>query len=142
MALPFDLPSHSDLDDARDIVARVTATLRLTTEQLRSDLAAKAFSKQQHTVLDDIEDKVMASTALAAAASGTPEQAKAMLAKARAKAMQAAADGADTGALESMVRTMEHLAKVAEENREKQKHGQADASAAIIPALAALGKAS
>lgn len=87
-----------------------------------------------------MEDKVMASTAVAAAAAGTPEQARAMLQKARAKALKAAADGADTGALEAMVRQMERLAKIAEERRDLKNHGRTygpgnDGGAAAVPAL-------
>ena len=79
----------------------------------------------------------MSNTAVVAAASGTPEQAKDMLAKARAKAMQAAADGADTGALDAMVWQMQQLAHVAEENRLLKKHGFDDGGAGAVPFLAA-----
>jgi hypothetical protein len=63
-----------------------------------------------------------------------------MLQKARAKAMEAAANGADTGALEAMVRQMERLAKIAEERRDLKNHGRTfgpgdDGGASAVPAL-------
>jgi len=125
----------------REATKTVDAALRAADIQLKTDLAAKAAAKKQRTALDALEEKVMAMTALAAAAAGTPEQAKAMLAKARAKAMRAAADGADTGSLEVMVRQMEHLAKIAEQNRNRKDKGRGDASAAVIPTLVAIAKA-
>jgi hypothetical protein len=97
---------------------------------LKADLAAEAAAKKQRSPIDELEDKLMTNTAGAAAASGTPEQAKDMLAKARAKAMQAAADGADTGALDAMVWQMQQLAEVAEENRLAKKPGGTTAAPA------------
>ena len=95
-----------------------------------------AEAEKSRRIMDRLEDKVMVSSAIAAAASGTPEQARAMASKMRAKAMRAAADGADAAALESMVRDMERLARVAEDNRKREKRGGLDASASALPALA------
>lgn len=89
-------------------------------------------------VIDKLEDKLTVSVAIAAAASGTPEQARAMASKMRAKAMRAAADGVDAAALESMVRDMERLARIAKENREREERGGRDASSSAISVLASL----
>lgn len=128
------------IDSLRDAVRSVESATREASLALERDLAAKDLAKKQRTALDDLEDKVMAQNALAAAASGSPQEAKAMLAKMRAKAMRAAADGADTTTLESVVRDMERLAKIAEQNHEREKKGGRDASAAVIPSIVALGK--
>ena len=130
----------TDLSTLRATVQKLDQAARAADAQLQSDLAAKAAAKKQRTFVDDLEDKLAASTAVAAAASGTPEQAKAELAKARRKAMEAAADGADTGALNAIVRDMERLAKIAEENRQREKRGGRDASATAIPVLTAINK--
>lgn len=130
----------TDLSTLRSAVQKLDRAARDAEAQLQSDLAAKAAAKKQRTFIDDLEDKVMASTAVAAAASGTPEQAKAELAKARRKAMDAAADGADASTLNAMMREMERLAKIAEENRQREKRGGLDASASIIPVLSAINK--
>jgi len=114
--------SPGDLQDLHKAVRVVDAALQIARDELEADLAAKVEAKKQRSLIDELEEKVMATTAVAAAASGTPEQAKDMLAKARAKAIQAVADGADTGALDAMVRQMEHLAKIAEANRDLKKH--------------------
>lgn len=149
-AFPFELPPHvaAALTDMRRTVRDVEAIVRHAGEQLEADLKAKEEAKRQRSPIDEMEDKVMASTAVAAAAAGTPEQARAMLQKARAKAMKAAADGADTGALEAMVRQMERLAKIAEERRDLknhhlENHGRTfgpghDGGAAAVPALVAV----
>ena len=55
-------------------------------------------------------------------------------------AMRAVADGADTTTLESVVRGMERLAKIAEQNHAREKKGGQDASAAAVPSLIALAK--
>ena len=138
------LPLTSDLGDLRRAAHSVETTLRAAGEQLKADLAAKADAKKQRSPIDELEDKLMATTAIAAAASGTPEQTREMLAKARRKAMQAAADGADTGTLDAMVRQMEHLTKVAEDKRalKSHTHGHAwvpdDSGAAAIRVLTAI----
>ena len=124
----------------REALQKVDTAVRAGRLQLQNDLAARAEAKKQRTALDDLEDKVTASTAVAAAASGSPEQAKAALGKIRAKAMRAAADGADTRTLEAMVRQMERLAKIAEKNREREKDGGRDAAATAIPVLDAIPK--
>ncbi len=130
----------TDLSTLRATVQKLDQAVRAAAAQLQNDLAAKAAEKKQRTFVDDLEAKLMASTAVAAAASGTPEQAKAELAKARRKAMEAAADGADTGALNTIVRDMERLAKIAEENRQREKRGGRDASASVVPVLIAINK--
>ncbi len=130
----------TDLSTLRATVQKLDLAARTAEAQLQRDLAAKAAAKKQRTFVDDLEDKIMASTAVAAAASGTPEQAKAELEKARRKAMEAAADGADTGALNAIVRDMERLAKIAEENRQREKRGGGDAGAAAVPVLTAINK--
>lgn len=116
-------------------VQKVDRAVRDNALSLKADLAAAAEAKKHRSFIDELEDKVMAQTAAAAAASGTPEQAREMLAKARSKAMRAAADGADTGTLDAMVRQMEQLTKVAEENRERERKGGQDRSALAIPLL-------
>lgn len=116
-------------------VQKVENAVRANAQALQADIAAAAEAKKHRTFIDDLEDKVMAQTAVAAAASGTPEQAREILAKARSKAMRAAADGADTSALDAMVRQMEQLTKVAEENRERERRGGQDRSASAIPIL-------
>lgn len=75
----------TDLPTLRATVQKLDQAARAADAQLQSDLAAKAAAKKQRTFVDDLEDKLAASTAVAAAASGTPEQAKAELAKARRK---------------------------------------------------------
>jgi hypothetical protein len=143
MTLIFDLPPSPQLANLRKVTATLGAALDAAGAALKAELAAKQAAKKQRDPLDELEEKVMTTTAIAAAASGTPDQAKAMLAKARSKAMQAAADGADTSALEAMVRQMEHLAKIAEENLEAKKRAagkppQGDGGAAAIPVIAAI----
>lgn len=143
--LPLSANPPADLQNARKAVHDVEAAVRAAGQQLEADLAAKAAAKKQRSPIDALEEKVMATTAFAAAASGTPEQAREMLSKARAKALQAAADGADTAALEAMVRQMERLAKIAEENRDLKSQDRArrwplhdDGGGAAIPGLAAI----
>lgn len=130
-------PTDRQLADLRKVVTTLDHALDAADAALKADLAAKEAAKKQRSPIDELEDKIMTTTAVAAAASGTPEQAKDMLAKARHKAMQAAADGADTGALDAMVRQMEHLAKIAEENRLLKKRG-GNSAADAIPVLSAL----
>ena len=140
----FDLSfsSPSDLVNLRKAAQTLDAVDRSAEVALKADLAAKEAGKKERDFIDELEDKLTANTALAAAASGTPEQAKEMLNKARAKFMQAAADGADTDALEAMVQRLEHLAKVAAENLERKKRAHdelkepgAAPEAAALPAL-------
>ncbi|MBX7200566.1 MAG: hypothetical protein K1X51_14455 [Rhodospirillaceae bacterium] len=128
----------SDLGGLQSAVQKVERAVRDNAQALQADIAANAEAKKHRTLIDDLEDKVMAQTAAAAAASGTPEQAREMLAKARSKALRAAADGADTGVLDAMVFQMAHLAKVAEENRERERRGGQDRSALAIPLLQTL----
>lgn len=128
------------IESLRKTVRSVENATREAGLALERDLAAKKLAKKQRTALDDLEDKVMAQNALAAAASGSPQEAKAMLSKMRAKAMRAAADGADTATLESVVRDMERLAKIAEQNHDREKKGGRDASAAAIPPVVVLGR--
>jgi hypothetical protein len=129
-----------------DIAGPGTALQKLETgmrdnaAQMKQFDALKQAADSDRAALDELEDKLAASSAIAAAASGTPEEAKALASKMRAKAMRAAAEGADAGALESMVRDMERLAKIAEENREREKRGGRDASASVIPVLGAIAK--
>jgi uncharacterized protein YoxC len=134
------MTDFSDLSAMRRVVDDLDRMVPTTAEALKRDLAAKAEEKKQRTAIDDLEEKVMISTAVAAAASGTPEQTREMLQKARAKAMRAAAAGADTATLDSMVHQMEHLSKVAEENRERERRGGKDRSASAIPVISALVK--
>jgi len=129
----------TDLGTLQDIAQKMDRAAREGAEALRRDIAANAEAKKQRTFIDDMEEKLMAQTAIAAAASGSPEQAREMLAKARQKAMRAAADGADTGTLNAMVTQMQHLAKIAEENRAREARGGRDRSADAIPFVTALG---
>ena len=139
----LDIPPHiaAALTDMRKTVRDVENAVRIAGEELDADLKAKEEAKKQRSPIDEMEDKIMANTAVAAAAAGTPEQAREMLQKARAKAMEAAANGADTGALEAMVRQMERLAKIAEERRDLKNHGRTfgpgadDGGAAAVPTL-------
>jgi len=108
---------------------------------VKAEREAKEAAKKQKDPIDELEEKLMKDTAVVAAAFGSPEQAKDMLAKARTKAMQAASDGADTGTLEEMVRQMEHLAKIAEENRRLKNKG-IETNQDAIPVMAAPVKAS
>jgi len=119
-----DMGGLAGIDSLRDALRSVENATREAGLALERDIAAKELAKKQRTALDELEDKVMAQNALAAAASGSPQEAKAMLSKMRAKAMCAAADGADT----------------AEQNHEREKKGGRDASAAVIPSIVALGK--
>lgn len=113
-------------NEARAVTDTVSTQLRRNAEALRSDLVRREVEKKSRTAIDALEEKAMRDTAALAAASGTPEQAKAMLRKARGKLMSAAAGGADTATLEAMVRDFERLAKVAQERREAlQKRDQA-----------------
>jgi len=113
----------SDLFAARKAVDELDTAVTAWDAQLKAELKAKEAAKKEKDPIDVLEEKLMKNTAVVAAAAGTPEQAKDMLAKARARAIQTAADGADTGALEEAVRQMEHLAKVAEENRHLKNKG-------------------
>lgn len=131
-------PAALQLGAVQSIVQKVDSAVRENARALQADIAANAEAKKHRSFIDELEEKVMAQTAVAAAASGTPEQARAMLAKARSKAMQAAADGADTGALDAMVFQMQHLAKIAEENRERERRSGEDRSAWALPFVAAL----
>ncbi len=126
--------------DISNITQKLETGLRDNAQQVEYFDALKRAAEDRDAAIDKLEDKLAVSSAVAAAASGTPEEAKAMASKIRAKAMQAAVDGGDVGALESMVRDMERLAKLAEENREREKRGGKDVSAAAIPALAAIAK--
>jgi hypothetical protein len=142
----FDLSVSAPSEHAslRKTVQTLDAVDRSAEAALKTDLAAQEAAKKERGVIDELEDKLTASTALVAAAAGTPEQAKEMLNKARAKFMQAAADGADTQALEVMVQRLEHLAKVAEENLERNKRAHerpneatTQSQTAAIPAIMA-----
>lgn len=128
-------PAALQVAALQSAVEKVGNAVRANTQALQADIAAAAEAKKQRTFIDDLEGKVMAQTAVAAAASGTPEQAREMLAKARSKAIRAAADGADTGVLDAMVFQMQHLTKVAEENRERERRGGEDRSAVAAPFL-------
>ena len=143
MTLIFDLPPSPQLATLRKVTATLGAALDAADAALKAEQAAKAAAKRRRDPLDELEEKVITTTAIAAAASGTPDQAKAMLAKARSKALRAAADGADTAALEAMVRQMEHLAKVAEESHDAKKRDEGkfprdDGGACAIPVIAAI----
>ncbi len=129
----------ADLGALQSAVQKVERAVRENAQALQADIAAKAEAKKHRSFIDDLEDRVMAQTAVAAAASGTPEQAREMVAKARSKAMRAAAEGADTGALDAMVFQMQHLAKIAEENRERERRGGTDRSAFALPFITAIG---
>ncbi|MBL8645021.1 MAG: hypothetical protein JNK21_13885, partial [Rhodospirillaceae bacterium] len=109
------------LDDVRRVTSSVTDHLRRNAIALKSDLLRREVEKKTRTSLDDFEEKAMRDTAVAAAAAGTPEQAKAMLRKARGKLMSAAANGADTATLETMVRDFERLTKAAEAKQAAEK---------------------
>jgi hypothetical protein len=130
----------ADLGALQGVVQKLDRAERENALALQADIAANAAAKKQRSFIDELEEKVMAQTAVAAAASGTPEQAREMLSKARAKAMQAAANGADTGVLDAMVFQMQHLTKIAEENRARERRGGEDRSAAALQFLAALGQ--
>jgi type III secretory pathway component EscV len=99
----------------------VTSQLRRNAIALKSDLLRREVEKKTRTSIDAFEEKAMRDTATGAAAAGSPEQAKAMLRKARGKLMTAAANGADTVTLEAMVRDFERLTKIAEEKRDQAK---------------------
>lgn len=131
----------SDISNFKAATQRLETGLGDSARQLEYFDALKRAAEERNAAIDKLEDKLTVSSAIAAAASGTPEEAKAMASKIRAKAMQAAIDGADAGALESMVRDMERLAKIAEENREREKQGGKDVSAAASPVLASIAKA-
>ena len=124
-----------DLAASNKAIRTLDVALTAWDASLKADLAAKEAAKKQKDPIDELEERLMRSTALAAAASGTPEQAKDMLAKARAKAMKAASDGADTGTLEAMVHQMEHLAKIAEENRRIKNHAAPGDIGSVMNAL-------
>ena len=129
----------TDLGALQVVVQKIDRFVRENGAALERDIAAKAATKKQRTFIDQLEEKLMAQTAVAAAASGTPEQAHDVLAKARQKAMQAAANGADTGTLDAMVTQMQHLTRIAEENRERERRGGQDRSAHAIRLVAAIG---
>lgn len=105
------------LAQARGAAESVGQQLQRNAQTLRDDLIRREVERKTRTGIDVLEEKTMRDTATLAAASGTPEQAKAMLRRARGKLMTAAANGADTKTLEIMVREFERLAKVAEERR-------------------------
>ncbi|MCC6915047.1 MAG: hypothetical protein IT566_15205 [Rhodospirillaceae bacterium] len=130
----------SDISSIKTAMQTLETGLRDTARQEAYFDALKRAADERNAAVDKLEEKLAVSSAVAAAASGTPEEAKAMASKIRAKAMRAAVDGADAGALESMVRDMERLAKLAEENRAREKNGGKDVSAAAIPVLAAIAK--
>ena len=130
----------NELPAVQKTIATLERAAKDADASLKADLAAKEAAKKQRGPLDTLEDKVTASTAVAAAAAGSPEQARAMLASAKGKLMQAAADGADTAALAAMDRDLERLAKIAEEKRDQKKQGGGDDSAAAIPALNAIAR--
>lgn len=114
------------ISELRQANQSVADQLRRNAAALKSDLAARETQKKTRTDIDRLEEQAMRDTVALAAASGTPEQAKAMLRKARGKLMSAAAAGADTAVLEDMVRDFERLTKAAEakrdvENAAKQK---------------------
>ncbi len=106
------------INDSRRATESVAQQLRRNAVALSNDLVRREVEKKSRTSIDVLEEKAMRETAALAAASGTPEQAKAMLRKARGKLMSAAANGADTATLEAMVRDFERLAKVAQQRRE------------------------
>jgi len=143
--MPETSPLLSDvaLSDSRKAVRTLDTMLDAWDAQVKAEREAKEAAKKKKDPIDALEEKLMQNTAVAAAASGTPEQAKDMLAKARAKAMRAAADGADTGGLEALVRQMERLARVAEENRRIKNHehdGHGNGSMTAVPFFAADGQ--
>lgn len=120
------LPASSlnALSDLRKTTDSVTTHLRRNAIALKSDLLRREVEKKTRSSLDAMEEKSMRETATLAALSGTPEQAKAMLRKARGKLMSAAANGADTGTLEVMVRDFERLAKTAQAKHESEKSAE------------------
>jgi hypothetical protein len=109
------------LHDFRRATETVAHQLRRNAVALSNDLVRRQVEKKTRTGLDALEEKVMRETAALAAASGTPEQAKAMLRKARGKLMNAAANGADTATLEGMVRDFERLAKTAQQKDDAER---------------------
>ncbi|MBL8629632.1 MAG: hypothetical protein JNM81_08395 [Rhodospirillaceae bacterium] len=113
--------SMPSLDALRRANQSVTTQLKRNAIALTSDLMRREIEKKTRTSIDALEEKAMRDTATAAAGAGSPEQAKAILRKARGKLMTAAANGADTATLEAMVRDFEHLAKRAEETRSQAK---------------------
>ncbi|MGE3476007.1 MAG: hypothetical protein AB7H70_09385 [Rhodospirillaceae bacterium] len=130
----------SDISNIKAATQTLETGLRDNARQEAYFDALKRAADERNAAIEKLEDKLAVSSAVAAAASGTPEEAKAMASKIRAKAMRAAADGADAGVLDSMVRDMERLAKLAEENRAREKSGGKDVSGAAIPVLAAIAK--
>jgi hypothetical protein len=130
----------SDIAGSGAALQKLESGIRDNAAQMKRFDGLRQAADADRAVLDKLEDKLAASSAIAAAASGTPEEAKALASKMRAKAMRAAADGADPGALEAMVRDMERLARIAEENREREKRGGRDASASVIPVLSSVAK--
>lgn len=129
----------ADISDMK-AVTQLENGLRDNARQMEYLDALKRAAEERSAAIDKLEDKLAVSSAVAAAASGTPEEAKAMASKIRAKAMRAAADGADASTLEAMARDMERLTKIAEENRERENRGGKDASAAVIPTLGGIAK--
>lgn len=127
-------------DSLNATALKLETGLRTNARQLDRFDALKEAADADIAAIDKLEDKLTVSSAVAAAAAGSPEEAKAMASKIRAKAVRAAADGADAGALESMVRDMERLVKIAEANKEREERGGKDVSAAVIPTLAAIAK--
>jgi len=109
------------LSNLRRANESVTQQLRRNAAALGGDLLRREAEKRSRTSLDEKKKKAMRETATLAAASGTPEQAKAMLRKARGKLMNAAANGADTATLEGLVRDFERLAKTAEQKQAAEK---------------------
>jgi hypothetical protein len=110
----------SRLSELRTTTDTVSTQLRRNATALHNDLLRREVEKKTRTPIDALEEKAMRETAALAAAAGTPEQAKAMLRKARGKLMSAAVNGADTATLEAMVRDFERLSKVAQEKRDAQ----------------------
>jgi hypothetical protein len=109
------------LTEFRRATESVAQQLRRNAVALSNDLVSREVEKKTRTSLDVLEEKSMRETAALAAASGTPEQVKAMLRKARGKLMTAAANGVETAALESMVRDFERLAKIAQQKNKAEK---------------------
>jgi len=121
---PISSIQRAEFERGQKAIAHLDQAVKAARLNFEDTMTAVKARKREASDMDKLEEQSMRHSAMAAAASGTPTLAKALLSKVRGRIMQAAADGADTAELEAMARDLQRLAKVAEENEEREKRAE------------------
>lgn len=128
--LPISATQRAAFERGQKAIAHLDRAVKAAQLNFEETMTALKERKRERSAMDKLEEQSMRHSAMAAAASGTPALAKALLAKVRGRIMQAAADGADTAALEAMARDLQRLAKIAAQNEEREQRDEARRAAA------------